>query len=145
MDWSKRVIKKLPKKEDLKNCDSWRGIMLLSIPSKVLCKVILNRIDKQIDTKLREEKAGFRAWIGCIDQIFIFRTDIKQCAEFNKPLQVNFVDFLKALNCFPKIVIIDIYFVKSPVIFCWFTFFIYFNFHFQLPSIKIQTAPYDAH
>ena len=51
MDWSKGVIIKLLKKRDLKNFDNWRGIMLLSIQSKVLCKVILNRIDKQIDTK----------------------------------------------------------------------------------------------
>ncbi len=58
--------------------------MLLSIPSKVLCKVILNRIDKHIDTKLREEQAGFRAGRGCTDQIFTLRTVIEQ---FNKPLQ----------------------------------------------------------
>ena len=98
MDWSKGVIIKLPKKGDLKNCDNWRGIMLLSIPSKVLCKVILNRIDKQIDTKLREEQAGFRAGRGCTDQIFTLRTVIEQCAEFNKPLHVNFVDFSKAFD-----------------------------------------------
>ncbi len=69
--------------------------MLPCIQSKVLCKVILNRIDKQIDTKLREAQAGFCAGRGCIDQI---RTVIEQCAEFNKPLHVNFVDFSKAFD-----------------------------------------------
>ncbi len=58
--------------------------MLLSIPNKVLCKVILNRIDKQI--KIRT------SWI---DQIF---TVIEQCTEFNKQLHVNFVDFSKDLD-----------------------------------------------
>jgi hypothetical protein len=97
-DWSKGIIIKLPKKGDLNNCDNWRGIMLLSIPSKVLCKVILNRIDEKIDNKLREEQAGFRAGKGCVDQIFTLRTVIEQCVEFNKPLHVNFVDFSKAFD-----------------------------------------------
>ncbi len=68
--------------------------MMLSIPSKVLCKVILNRIDEKIDNKLREEQAER----GCVDQIFILRNIIEQCVEFNKPLHVNFVDFSKAID-----------------------------------------------
>ena len=55
--------------------------MLISISCKVLCKVFLNRIDKQVDTKLREEQAGFRVGRGCI---FTLRTVIEQPAEFNK-------------------------------------------------------------
>ena len=97
MDWSKGVIIKLPKKYDLKNCANWRGIMLLFIPSKVLCKVILNRIDKQIDTKLREEQAGFRAGRGCIDQIFTPRTVIEKCAEFKKTTTCKLYRFFKSL------------------------------------------------
>ena len=44
-DWAKGLIVKLHKKGDLGNCDNWRGITLLSIPSKVCCRVLLNRID----------------------------------------------------------------------------------------------------
>ena len=103
IDWSKGVIIKLPKKGDLKKCDNWRGIMLLSIPSKVLCKVILNRMDKQIDTKLREEQAGFRAGRGCFDQIFTHRTVIEQSAEENhrrqkRGLQWGLMGHLEDLN-----------------------------------------------
>ncbi len=59
LEWIR--TEKLPKKDDLKNCDNFRGIIMLSIPNKVLCKVILNRIDQQIDTKVREEQDGFSA------------------------------------------------------------------------------------
>ncbi len=97
-DWVKGIIIKLPKKGDLAICDNWRGIMLLSIPSKVLSKVLLARIDEAIDKKLREEQAGFRKGRGCIDQIFTLRNIIESCAEWNIPLHINFVDFQKAFD-----------------------------------------------
>ena len=34
-DWDKGLFVKLPKKSNLQNCDNWRGITLLSIPTKV--------------------------------------------------------------------------------------------------------------
>jgi hypothetical protein len=35
---------KIPKKGDLANCNNWRGITLSSTPSKILTRIILNRI-----------------------------------------------------------------------------------------------------
>ena len=97
-DWSKGIIIKIPKKGDKGNCDNWRGITLLSIPSKILCRIILKRMDKAIDKELREEQAGFRAGRGCIDQIFALRNIIEQCIEFKQQLHINFVDFRKAFD-----------------------------------------------
>ena len=97
-DWCKGVITKLPKKGDLSNCDNWRGITLLSIASKVFCKILLFRIEDQIDLLLREEQAGFRKSRGCIDQIFALRDIIEQASEWQKPLFINFVDFKKAFD-----------------------------------------------
>ena len=77
-DWSKGLISKIPKKGDLSNCDNWRGITLLSIPSKVFYRVFLKRIDCALDVKLRQEQAGFRKGRGCIDQIFALRNIIEQ-------------------------------------------------------------------
>ena len=39
-DWSKGLIGKIPKKGNIQNCDNWRGITLLSVPSKVFCKIL---------------------------------------------------------------------------------------------------------
>ena len=97
-DWNKGLIVKLPKKGDLQCCDNWRGITLLSVPSKVFCKIILGRIDTAVDLKLREEQAGFRKGRGCIDQIFALRNIIEQCIEWNTPLFINFIDFKKAFD-----------------------------------------------
>ncbi|XP_078141751.1 uncharacterized protein LOC139917505 [Centroberyx gerrardi] len=97
-DWAKVLIAKIPKKGNLQNCNNWRGITLLSIPSKVFCKVLLGRIDMTIDTKLRQEQAGFRKGRGCTDQIFTLRNIIEQCMEWNNPLHINFINFQKAFD-----------------------------------------------
>ena len=95
---SKGVIVKIPKKGSLKNCDNWRGITLLSIPSKILAKVIIQRISDAIDKQLRREQAGFRKGRGCADQIFTPRNIIEQCTEWQRQLYINFVDFEKAFD-----------------------------------------------
>jgi hypothetical protein len=52
----KGLLVEIPKKGDLSNCDNWRGITLLSIPSKVFTRVILNCIKAGLETKLRKEQ-----------------------------------------------------------------------------------------
>ena len=76
----------------LSNC---RGIQLLSIPSKVLARVILERIKADVNKLLREEQAGFRAGRSCADQIATLRIINEQSIEWNSPLYVNFIDFKK--------------------------------------------------
>ena len=97
-EWQKGVIIKLPKKGDLENCNNWRGVTLLSVPSKVLGRVIIVRIRDALDNKLRKEQAGFRRGKGCMQQIFILRNIIDQCLEWNSPLFINYVDFRKAFD-----------------------------------------------
>ena len=54
------LLVKLPKKGDLSLSKNWRSIMLLSVASKVLCKIILERMKDSLDDRLRNEQAGFR-------------------------------------------------------------------------------------
>ena len=54
-EWRKGYLVKLPKKGDLSSCNNWRGIMLLSVPSKILTRIILERLKKALDETLREE------------------------------------------------------------------------------------------
>jgi hypothetical protein len=97
-DWCKGLVVKLPKKGNLQNCDNWRGITLLSIPSKIFCRVLLDRIQKSVDATLRKEQAGFRQGRGCTDQIFALRNIMEQCIEWNAPVAINFIDFKKAFD-----------------------------------------------
>ena len=43
------MIVRLPKNGDLSNCNNWQGITLLSIPGKVLCAILLNRLKDDLD------------------------------------------------------------------------------------------------
>ena len=43
-EWKEGYLIKLPQKGDLSNCNNYRGIMLLSVPGKVLSRILLNRI-----------------------------------------------------------------------------------------------------
>ena len=58
--WKQGLIVKLPKKGDLSECGNWRGITLTSVPSKVFGRVLIDRIGQGVDSKLRDEQAGFR-------------------------------------------------------------------------------------
>ena len=97
-DWKEGHLVKLPKKGDLSICDNYRGIMLLSVPGKVLYRIILERLKRAVDTKLRDNQAGFRQNRSCADQIATLRIILEQAQEFNSAIYTVFVDFQKAFD-----------------------------------------------
>nr|KAG5689255.1 hypothetical protein BaRGS_006375 [Batillaria attramentaria] len=104
-DWKKGHLVKLPKKGDLSSCSNWRGIMLLSIPGKVLTRIILERLKTALDKTLREEQAGFRNDRSCTDNIATMRIIIEQSLEWQTPLYSTFADFQKAFDSVDREVI----------------------------------------
>ena len=97
-DWKRSILVKIPKKGDLTRCDNYRGISLLSIPGKVLSRILVDRISKGIDKILRKEQAGFRHGRGTSEHIFSLRNIIEQVHEWQATLYVTFVDFRKAFD-----------------------------------------------
>jgi hypothetical protein len=97
-DWKKSMIAKIPKKGDLTKCDNSRGISLLSIPGKVFCRVIMERIRKGVEQRLRNEQAAYRKGHGTAEQIFVLRNVVEQSIEWQAPLYINFIDFRKAFD-----------------------------------------------
>ena len=79
-DWTKGVIR-ITKKGALSDCNNWRGITLLSVPSKILAKIVIKRISDAVDAGTRKEQAGFRKERGCTDQIFKLPNIIEQCSK----------------------------------------------------------------
>ena len=67
--------------------------MLLSIPGKVLSRIILERLETTLDKTLRDEQAGFRQDRFCTDHIATLTIIIEQSLEWQFPLYSIFVDF----------------------------------------------------
>jgi len=85
--WDQSVIIPIPKKGNLKKCKNYRTISLLSHPSKVFLRVLLNRLQPQVDGGMyADEQASFRAGRSTTDQILNLRIVCEKYAEHNMPL-----------------------------------------------------------
>jgi len=51
--WYDGIIIPIPKKGDLRDCNNWRGVTLLSVTGKVMCSIILDSIKVSVDKSLR--------------------------------------------------------------------------------------------
>ena len=47
---------------------------------------------------MRKKQAGFRQGRGCLDQIFVLRTIIEECEEWNLLLVLNLIEFKKTFD-----------------------------------------------
>ena len=83
----------LPKKGNLQLCQNYRTISLISHSSKVMLKVILNRLKPQA-----EEQAGFRAGRSTTEQIFNLRILCEKYLQHQQNLYHVFIDFKKAFD-----------------------------------------------
>ena len=59
--WKRGLIIKIPKKGNLRECKNWWGVTLLPVVSKILGRIVIDRIRMGIDSRLRKEQAGFRS------------------------------------------------------------------------------------
>ena len=71
--WTQSLVITLPKKGNLQQCQNYRTISLISHPSKVMLKTILNRLKPQAEKIIAEEQVGFRAGRSITEQIFNLR------------------------------------------------------------------------
>ena len=53
-----------------KECENYSTIRLISHPSKIMLRVILNRLEAEAEELLAEEQAGFRLGQNTVEQIF---------------------------------------------------------------------------
>ena len=67
------MIITLPKKGNLQMCNNYRTISLISHPSKVMLKVLLNRLKPQAEEIIAEEQAGFGTGRSTTEHIFNLR------------------------------------------------------------------------
>ena len=71
--WTQSLVITLPKRGNLQLCQNYRTISLISHPSKVMLKIILNILQPQAEKIIAEEQAGFIAGRSTTEQIFNLR------------------------------------------------------------------------
>ena len=86
-------------KGDRAECGNSRGIALLSTAGKILAKIVLQRIMKNITERiLPETQCGFRADRSTVDMVFSARQVIEKCREQHRDLYIAFIDLAKAFD-----------------------------------------------
>ena len=96
--WNEGILIKIPKKGDLSNCANYRGITVLPIPSKILSRIILDRMARAAEANIRENQHGFRSGRSCVDLINTLRILFEQCNEFRASIYAIFIDFKRAFD-----------------------------------------------
>jgi len=98
-DWTRSVFLPLPKKGDTRDCKNNRTISLISHASKVLLRIIINRLRVKLEEEISITQAGFRAGRGTRDQIVNIRNIIEKCKDHKLPVYLCFIDYSKAFDC----------------------------------------------
>ena len=96
--WREGCILPFPKKGDLSVPSNYRGITLTSIAAKIYNKLLLNRIQPEIEKILRKNQNGFRKGRSTTGQILTLRRLIEGIKAHNLEATILFVDFSKAFD-----------------------------------------------
>ena len=96
--WTQSLVIRLPKKGNLQLYQNYRTISPISHPSKVILKIILNRLQSQAEEIIAEEQTGFRAGRSTTEQIFNLRIFCEKYLQHQQNLYHVFIDFKKAFD-----------------------------------------------
>ena len=78
----------IPKKSGALECDQHRTISIMSHITKILLRIIMQRVRKKIQPEIGEEQCGFVEGKGTVNAVYILRTVIERSIEVNKDLHI---------------------------------------------------------
>ena len=96
--WNESKVIILFKKGDMKDIKNYRPISLLPHMYKVFTRIILARVEKQLDENQPREQAGFRAGFRTSDHLQTLSQVIKRKKEYRFNICLGFVDYEKAFE-----------------------------------------------
>ena len=98
-DWKRSVFISTPKKDKTKECSNYCTIALISHASKVMLKILQDRLQQYVNHELPDVQTGFRKVRGTRDQIAGIHWIIKKAKEFQKNIYFCCIDYAKAFDC----------------------------------------------
>ena len=96
--WTQSLVITFPKKDNLLQYQNYRTISLISHPSKVMLRIILNRLKPEAEKIIAETQAGFGAGRSTTEQIINLRILREKYLQYQQDFNHVFVDFKKAFN-----------------------------------------------
>ena len=96
--WTQSLVIILPKNGNSQLCQNYRTISLISHPSKVMLKIILNRLKPEAELIIAEEQAGFCPGCSTTEQISNLRILCERYLQHQEDLYHVFIDFKKAFD-----------------------------------------------
>ena len=81
-DWKRSVFIPIPKKDNTKDCSNCHTIALISHASKVMLKILQDRLKQYVNCELPDIQGGFRKGRGTRDQIANIHRIMEKGREF---------------------------------------------------------------
>ena len=97
-DWKRSVFIPIPKKGNAKECSNYHTIVFISHASKVMLKILQARLQQYMNRDLPDVQVGFRKVRGNIDQIASICWIIEKEREFQKNIDLCFIEYIKAID-----------------------------------------------
>ena len=98
-DWKRSVFISIPKKVKDKQCSNYCTIALILHTSKIILKILQDRLQQYVNHEIPDVQAGVRKGRRTRDQIPNIRWIIKKAREFQKNIYFCFIDYAKAFDC----------------------------------------------
>ena len=95
----KVVFIPITKKGNAKECSNYRTIVLISLASKVMLKILQARLQQYMNCELPDVQAAFRKGRGTRDQTANIHWIMEKAREFQKNIYFCFLDYAKAFDC----------------------------------------------
>ena len=81
----------LPEKSNLQQYQNYRMVSLISLPSKAMLKIILNRMKPLAEKIIAEEQAGFRAGRSTTEKTFNLESSVRNISSTSKTSNMFFL------------------------------------------------------
>ena len=97
--WKRSIFFPIPKKGNAKDGSNYHTTALISHASKVMFKILQDKLQQYLNHEIPDVQAGFRKSRGTRDQIANICWIIEKATELQKNIYFCFIDYAKVFDC----------------------------------------------
>ena len=97
--WTRSIFILIPKKGNAKDCSNYHTTALISHASKVMFKILQDKLQQYLNHEIPDVQAGFRKGRGTRDQIANICWIIEKARQLQENIYFCFIDYAKIFDC----------------------------------------------